>query len=565
MAAAQLVESVRLFEKEIAKISQQRAEAMEAANLAKVVQDQAVSAESIAAQAQVGTKWKDDESALAAHRTARQMENDAANKLRIATSQFNILRAAGIGMGEFAKQLDCSKIMTTSDMDAKHKESLRQVEHSLNRIGKQKEGEKDIITKLRQSLNELKQQQGGVDENFELAPDLMTSKETLRNFYNGFDALGNGDGDDSIVDFAEFFKRKQQSSDSDKTQYKSEWIVDASNGTSKSIDKEQFAKDSLAGKEIFKCLKMGTLAELETCLQTNVDDDYNDIITKMSSKELELLFKKFEVPFTTLTSGIQVPSKQWFKTKGARFPDKVKEFVAECINMCNQPINYFLLNDNDAIDCYKAEQKKLQEAKCNTMRSKGNMPTAPSSLCASMSPYNVGMPLMIAGLSGGGVKFVNNSNSMGRFLLSGGASFKQTGGDCCADRYKKLLDSIKSTLASRGVKINGQDLRKLDRTIAVLTAGEEELIKLQQKVQHFANQRSLLNCGVPKNVEIVTATDIFEKPENLDKVFEKNLEECQKDMTNLLQSQNQVFNSQFVPGINALIHTLQPLQYLSSP
>jgi len=297
-------------------------------------------------------------------------------------------------------------------------------------------------------------------------------------------------------------------------------------------------------------------------LKTIDEEDLSELPAKLSPRELALLFQKFMVPFTTLTSGIKVPSKQWITTNGSRFPQYVKEFISDCINMCNQPVNYHLLNDNDVMECYKAEQKKLQDAKCNTMRSKGIMPTAPSSLCASMSPYNVGMPMMIAGLTGGGVKFVNNSNSMGRFLLSGGASFKQSGGDCCADRYKKLLNSVKNTLASRGVKINGQDLHKLERTIDGLTAGEEQLIKLQQKVQHFANQRSLLNCSVPKTQEIVGYDDIFKNPENLDKVFEKNLEECQKEMTNLLQSQNQLYGSQFIPGINALLQS-QPLQYLS--
>jgi hypothetical protein len=549
MEADKLIEIAKEFRSELDKVPEKVENVVKAAKAAK----EAKEAEETEEDEKVEEVVKGE-----AAKAMKVLRNEARSKLQDANIKFSELRAFTIGMGEFARQFDCSKIMSTEESDARNKEMKRQIKHSINRLGPERVGEDEQIANVRTLLeHKLK---GGGGGHMELAPTALTSREDLEAFYNAF-AAANGNGDNSV--FEGLFKQEQSSNESDK-KYDSEWIVMNTDGTDiKRAGLKKFADDSLGGKNILKCMVMGSVADLEQCLASNVDEDLNEIVTHMSRQELQLLFKKFEVPYTTLPSGIQVPSKQWGQwAKGKKFPENVTAFVLECINMCNQPSNYPLLNDSETIDCYKAQQKKLQEANCNTMRLKGNMPTAPSSLCASMSPYNVGMPMMIAGLTGGGVKFVNNSNSMGRFLLSGGASFKQSGGDCCADRYKKLLNSVKNTLASRGVKINGQDLRKLERTIDGLTAGEEQLIKLQQKVQHFANQRSLLNCGVPKTEVNVGYDDIFKNPENLDKVFEKNLEECQKDMTNLLQSQNQLYGSQFIPGINALLQS-QPLQYLS--
>ncbi len=548
MAADKLIEIANEFRSELDKVPEKVENVVKAAKAAKAAKE--------AVDTKEAEEVEEDKKVEAA-KAMKVLRNEARNKLQDANIKFSELRAFTIGMGEFARQYDCSKIMSTEESDARKKESKRQIEHSINRLGPERVDENKQIADVR-ALLKSKLLNGGGGGHMELAPTDLEDNE-LDTFYNGF-AAANGNGDNSV--FEGLFKQEQSSNESDKI-FESEWIVMKDDGkTIKRAGKEAFADDSLKIKNIFKCMRMGSVAELEHCLAMNTDENLSDIVIKMSRQELQLLFKKFEVPYTTLPSGIQVPSKQWGQwAKGKKFPENVTAFVLECINMCNQPFNYPLLNDKDVMECYKAEQKKLQDAKCN-MRSKGIMPTAPSSLCASMSPYNVGMPMMIAGLTGGGVKFVNNSNSMGRFLLSGGASFKQSGGDCCADRYKKLLNSVKNTLASRGVKINGQDLRKLERTIDGLTAGEEQLIKLQQKVQHFANQRSLLNCGVPKTEVNVGYDDIFKNPENLDKVFEKNLEECQKDMTNLLQSQNQLYGSQFIPGINALLQS-QPLQFLS--
>uniref|UniRef100_A0A6C0DZZ1 Uncharacterized protein n=1 Tax=viral metagenome TaxID=1070528 RepID=A0A6C0DZZ1_9ZZZZ len=542
MAAERLVETVELFKDRLVNIMAKAKEAAEAAAEAAKAKEAAAEAEEEVVEKKVSDPWE-----------------KATNALQHANIEFAKLRADIIGMGEFAKQFDCSKIMTPTysrtpaQLKRDTEYAFRNLEKQLGREGAEKFKKKYHLTGGTGGLPpanfskdaKIEYLQAMADKSIEKpADDSGKISELLRNF-----------GPSSTADAT------------DKLFGNSTWLYkkDDKGGEQLKPEGERVANwaSNWNDKALLKCIAYGDTNQLCKCIEGIPEgDNYaEEFVKSLSSDELQKLFKLFGVHLQRVDCVLVPPrAKDWKNSFPCsnKSPNVIK-FIVDCIELCSDPANYLLLNTQEDVDCYRELKIAQKKKQCETLRTKPPRNETSSPLC----PQQVYAPMNAFYQLGGSVNYVNQNSTIGKFLMSGGRITKQSGGvtdnACCANMLEASLNAVVNQLKSQGKRISDSDLSHLKSDIALIGKIEASLRTLiEKKLKIYSYSLGSRNCRPGDEAEVLELADIAGDDNAMGEKLKADYELCSKQIQGSCDQYNQLVSS-FTNGLNVL--QLQPVGF----
>jgi hypothetical protein len=558
MAAAQLdtiVGDIRAkfvaAEEEAAAASELVAEATRLAGIAARL------AKALAAPAE-----EDDKGAVELKDQAMEAKNKATTALDTATIAFNKFRATLVGMGEFAKQLDCSKIMspTYSRTSAQLKRDNAYAFSNLeNKIGKENAEKFKAKHKLT----------GGTGG---FAP-ANWPKDAIIEYYQTMAGESSDKPADDNSKISEVLRKfiPQTTADAPSTLGDSLWLYktvhdeDGNEDIKLITESERTPKwaENWSTKQLTKCIVYGNTAQLCKCIEEISDGEgyTEDFVKSLSTDELQKLFKLFGVHLQRVDCVLVPPKvKDWknsFPCSGKS--PQVINFIVKCIELCSDPRNYLLLNTPEDVDCNKVIKEAEKKKRCETLRTKPPRNETSSPLC----PQQVYAPMNAFYQLGGSVNYVNQNSTIGKFLMSGGRITKQSGGvtdnACCANMLEASLNAVVNQLKSQGKRISDSDLNHLKSDIALIGKIEAGLRTLiEKKLKIYSYSLGSRNCRPGDEAEVLELADIAGDDNAMGEKLKADYELCSKQIQGSCDQYNQLVSS-FTNGLNAL--QLQPVGF----